>query len=435
MNYPPRPDLNKILDDIIEYGRLKHEYGAKGIAEFYETLARNLTAAKETLCQLPVDAALAAKEPDALSAIRSLRPEGPRKIWTTIPAELYEDKLAGALLSRLAGCTLGAPVEFHQVSHMKNWAAYTGDAYPPTRYWSGVKFPGDLRYEKSDYLEYTRSGLCKVPVDDDISYTLLGLLIAEDYGLNFTTADVGKAWLTYLPYACTAEDVALKNLKKGIPADRTAEVDNPYCQWIGADIRSDPFAYMAPAWPEKAAELAYRDAYLSHRRNGIYGEMYFAAAQSAAFAVSHPGEALEIGLTEIPADCMLAQDVKWALNISHQVQDYEKARALVDKRFPDMAGAHTNNNACLTIFALMMGGTDMSRVIGEAVAMGMDNDCTAATAGSIVGAIVGKKNVPTHWYECFHNTIDNYLIGAGELQIDDVLKRFAKKAYELYDIK
>ena len=34
-----------------------------------------------------------------------------------------------------------------------------------------------------------------VPVDDDIAYTLLGLLIAEEYGPDFSTADVGTAWL------------------------------------------------------------------------------------------------------------------------------------------------------------------------------------------------------------------------------------------------
>lgn len=44
----------------------------------------------------------------------------------------------------------------------------------------------------------------------------------EEYGIDFTTEDVSKAQLKYLPYAHTAEDIALKNLKKGIPARQTA---------------------------------------------------------------------------------------------------------------------------------------------------------------------------------------------------------------------
>lgn len=432
MRYPNIPDLNATVSTIIEYIRLKAEYGSENLDSYISDLQADLEKNLAVLKALPIDETMIKKEPDSLAEIHKLRPDGPRKMWQSLPAEEYLDKLEGAFLSRLAGCTLGAPVEFHSVSHMKNWAAYTGDTFPPTNYWSKIKFPMDLRYEKSPYEDYTRDGMTKVPVDDDITYTLLGLLIAEEYGIDFTTEDVGKAWIKYLPYACTAEAIALKNLKKGISPMETADIDNPYCQWIGADIRSDPFAYMAPAYPEMAAKLAYRDAYISHRRNGIYGEMFFAAAQSAAFAVSHPVEALEIGLTEIPKECLLAKDVAWALEVGKNVKNYEDARERVDHRFQNMSHAHTNSNACLTTFGLMIGGTDMTKVISETVAMGMDNDCTAATAGSIVGAIVGKKGLESHWYNNFNNTVDNYLIGVGEMKIDDIVRRFHSLAKKIY---
>ena len=72
------------------------------------------------------------------------------------------------------------------------------------------------------------------------------------------------------------------------PADKAGEKNNPYREWIGADIRSDPWGYMAPADPEYAADMAYRDAFLSHRRQGIYGELFFSAAIAAAFALDDP---------------------------------------------------------------------------------------------------------------------------------------------------
>ena len=69
-------------------------------------------------------------------------------------------------------------------------------------------------------------------------------------------------------------------------------LNNPYLNFIGADIRSDPWGYAAPGWPEKAAELAWRDATISHRRNGIYSAMYWSAVIAAAFAVDeHDGRA------------------------------------------------------------------------------------------------------------------------------------------------
>jgi ADP-ribosylglycohydrolase len=428
MRYPRVPDYRSLSESLALHAALKVEYGAKGIRPILEEAEKALRAALARVKALPVDPALRSREPGALPAIRRLRPRGPRVLWETFDADRYREKLGGALLTRMAGCTLGAIVEGWSVERMKTWAKSIGDPFPPVDYWSRAWAPNERRYQASECRSYTRTGLDGVPVDDDVAYTLLGLLIAEDHGLDFSTDDVGTAWLKYLPYACTAEDVALKNLKRGVPARTAADKDNPFAQWIGADIRSDPWAYLAPGLPERAAGMAHRDAYLSHRRNGIYGEMFFTAAQSAAFAVDDPVEALRIGLTEIPRGSVLASDVRWALAAGRDIHGYADARAAVDERFRGMHWVHTNNNACLTVFGLMIGGTDVTRVISEVVAMGLDNDCTAATAGSIVGAIVGRKGVPAHWHRRFRDTVRSYLIGRPVFRISSLIDRFARQA-------
>ena len=89
-----------------------------------------------------------------------------------------------------------------------------------------------------------------------------------------------------------------------------------------------------------------------------------------------------------------------------------------------MHAVHTNNNACLTIFGLLLGENDYTKTIGEVVAMGMDNDCTAATAGSILGAVIGSRRIPTHWTRNFHNKVYTYIKGYPELALDDVMNRF-----------
>ena len=185
---------------------------------------------------------------------------------------------------------------------------------------------------------------------------------------------------------------------------------------------------MAPGWPERAANMAYRDAYISHRRQGIYGEMFFAAAISAAFTVDDPVEALRIGLTEIPRGCALTKAIKWALRIAPKIKDYQQARNAVTKKFRGMHDVHTINNACLTVFGITIGGTDFTKVIGETVAMGLDNDCTAATAGSIVGAVTGKTWIPSQWYRNFNNKVNSYLIGRKAFSISGLVKRFTKQA-------
>lgn len=432
MKYPRSDDLKGLLEQVELYAQLKTEYGAIGAAGIVADTRKALRASLARMKKLPAARALAKQEPNRLEDIQAARPKGPRRLWPAFDKGTYLDRIEGALIGRFAGCTLGAPVEFWPIAKMKALAEENGDVFPPINYWRYVPDPAGKRYGFSARETYTRGSLDGVPVDDDVTYTLLGLLILEDAGVNFTVGDVGKAWLKYLPMACTAEKVALENLRNGVQATKAGETDNPYCEWIGADIRSDPWGYAAPGWPERAAAMAYQDAYVSHRRQGIYGEMYFSAAIAAAFAVDDPVAALRIGLTEIPRSCAMSKAVRWALRVAPQVKDYRQARDAMEEKFKGMHRVHTINNACLTIWGVTIGGTDFTRVISETVAMGMDNDCTAATAGSLVGAVVGKKGIPKHWYRNFNNKVYSYMIGRRRFAISGLVKRFAKQAKSVH---
>ncbi|MDD4422179.1 MAG: ADP-ribosylglycohydrolase family protein, partial [Eubacteriales bacterium] len=386
MAYPDFNPLRNRLNMLAEYAYLQQEYGCsdKKIESICQKLKETLEKAETEIRALAPDAALAEKEPNGYDAIHALCDGGN----PTANIDDLENKMAGAVFGRFAGCTLGVPVEQWDVPSMKNQALYCGMDFPPKEYWRYVDHPWILQYQVDARTKYSRDGIDGVPVDDDVTYTILGLLIVEKYGFDFITEDVGEFWKEYLPYACTAEMVALDNLRNGIDANYAAELNNPYCQWIGADIRADGFAFAAAGNPHLAARLGYYDAYLSHRRNGIYGEMFFAAAEAAAFMVTDPLDAVLMALREIPRECTLHKDIEWALKIGPTLADYEAAREAVNRRFAGMSAVHTNNNACLVVFALILGRGDFSESISQVVAMGLDNDCTGATTGSIMGAIV-----------------------------------------------
>jgi len=431
---PYFPALHDLLNEVSLWADLRHEQRSD-IADVMKRLQRELKRARKSLKKAEPKRRALAWEPNGLDAIRALRPQGPRKLWPKLDTSKLADRLKGAWLGRAAGCTLGAPVEGWSIDAMERLAHEGQMAFPPEDYWTTHPSPEAVRYDKSTIADYLKDGLAAVPVDDDVTYTILGLMILEEYGPAFTTDQAGEAWVKYLPVACTAEDIALRNLKAGVPAAKAGAKNNPFQEWIGADIRSDPWGYAAAGWPERAAELAYRDAYLSHRQNGIYGAMYFAAAIAAAFAVEDPIEAVRIGLTEIPETCRLASDIRWALDIGPKLGDWRDARKVVDQRFAGMHSVHTNNNACLTIFGLFLGGRDFTKTIGLTVALGLDNDCTAATAGSILGAVLGVRGVPGHWWKPFRNKTRTYLNGHEWFTNTDIVARFEKAAARVWKTK
>ena len=59
-----------------------------------------------------------------------------------------------------------------------------------------------------------RGHIARAESDDDINYMLLALLLLEDRGAGFTTADVARAWLRRLPGGATwtAERAAYRTL-------------------------------------------------------------------------------------------------------------------------------------------------------------------------------------------------------------------------------
>jgi len=432
------PYFNKLNDEIgrlVLWADLRKEQGLPVDAAVNDLTrrARALRRKLEAMHRRPNDER---REPNDLKEIQALRPPGPRKIWAKFSARECADKVRGAFLGRAAGCTLGAPVEGWHPDRMKELADYLGVAFPLTDYWPAADTPYAVRYGMDARENYTRPKMRYVPVDDDMTYTLLGLLILEDFGPGFTTADVGKAWLKYLPMACTAEKVALANLRKGMGWRRVAVKDNPYVEWIGADIRSDPWGYACPGWPERAAEMAYRDAYISHRYNGIYGEMYFSAVIAAAIATGDPVEALHVGLTEIPKTCRLYKDVTWALKVAPTVRTPRRGFDLVQERFGPVRGGmstvHTNNNACLTVWGVTLGRRDLTRAIGATVAMGYDSDCTAATVGSIVGAAVGGKGIPAKWSRPFRGRCRTYIRRREWFAVSDIVRRFTAAAKAVF---
>ena len=245
------------------------------------------------------------EEPSDLEGIRALRPDGPRRMDLNLSDDALRDRILGAWLGRAAGCQLGKPVEGWLRERIDKYLESTG-ALPLDNY---IPYTEDAIHPRLK--TSTLGNFDCMARDDDMDYPILGLLALEEHGAGLTSRDMANTWLDRMPFhfLYTAERVAYRNFVNLRWPPESAAWRNPYREWIGAQIRADIFGYVAPGWPEKAAELAFRDASISHVKNGIYGEMFMAAMLAASFVTSDVEEIIKIGLSEIPANCRLAEAV------------------------------------------------------------------------------------------------------------------------------
>jgi ADP-ribosylglycohydrolase len=73
------------------------------------------------------------------------------------------------------------------------------------------------------------------------------------------------------------------------------------------------------------------------------------------------------------------------------------------------------------VTALLYGGLDFAKSIGKAVQAGFDTDCNGATVGSIVGMMVGARNIPDEWVKPFNNLLDTSIFGVGTVSVDELV--------------
>jgi ADP-ribosylglycohydrolase len=365
------------------------------------------------------------REPTELEAIASERPAPPPRLRVDLsPAEL-EDRLLGAWLGRCAGCMLGKPVEGWSGERIARALKAAGEYPLRGPYFPASAFPGP---ERERLLPLTREGLRRAERDDDLDYTVLNLMVYEARGPGFRTEDVAEAWLSLLPYhlTYTAERAAYRNLVLGFKPPETATYLNPYREWIGAQIRADLWGYVSPGDPGRAAELAYRDARLSHTKNGVYGEMLVAAMLALAYAVDSPRKLVEEALKVIPERSRLAEAVRHVLSLHAKGLEWEEAIGEILNRYGQYHPVHTINNAAIVVAALLWGEGDFASTVTYAVTAGLDTDCNGATAGSVVGLMLGARNLPREWVEPLNDRLATALSGIGEVRISELARRTAR---------
>lgn len=381
---------------------------------------------------LPIKKDFPFSEPSDLTAIHRERPNGTRTIAHKLSDDALFDKVLGAWQGRCAGCLLGKPVEGWRRPKMLGYLKDSG-RFPLKDYFRSDIDPLVIKRYEIDPKGCFINNVDRMVEDDDTNYTVTGFVLMKQKGSAFTASDMATFWMQNIPilHTCTAERVAYKNFASAMEAPASASYRNVYREWIGAQIRADFFGYAAIGYPEKAAEFAFRDASISHVKNGIYGEMWVAAMLAAAPFESDAKKVIEAGLAEIPARSRLAKDIALVLDWHADGIGYEEATARIHAQWNENSAhhwCHTNSNAQVVALGLLWGENDLEKTICRAVEACFDTDCNGATAGSVMGMMLGAKKLPSKWIAPMNDTLNTGIDGYHTVRISAI----AREGFNLY---
>lgn len=391
----------------------------------------------DQLAALPVDPELAAREPTELADIEALAPALPATSAPDSGALLrlrrdgMADRVRGAWLGRAAGCLLGKPVEKVPREGIREILRSQG-RWPLHSWFTAKDLPDEVTrrwpWNRRSAATSLAENIAGMPEDDDLNYALIALSVLERNGPGFTPSDVADEWLASLPAGrvFTAERVAYRNLLLGLRPPRTAHVRNPYREWIGAQIRADVYGWANPGRPVDAARMAWRDAIVSHVRNGVYGAMFVAAACSAAVIGDGPADidaAVAAGLSVVPPDSRYAAAIRLGVELGRSGGPLEAGFDAIDADYGDLHWVHVLGNACLVAYALTRSRGDFADAICSVVMGGRDTDSNGATVGSVCGALAGARRLPTEWITPLRNRLASSMPGFDGIGFDTLADR------------
>lgn len=366
-------------------------------------------------------------EPSDLLSIQKQCCQASEIAVRSVDMKTIRQKIYGAWMGRICGCLLGKPVEGIRTDELLRLLKQSKN-YPMRRY---IRH-SDITDEMLTSFHFLLKDKCYAdtiscaPVDDDTNYTVLAMQIIEKYGRSFTPYDVSRMWVHAQPKDayCTAERVAYINFLAGYVPPDSAVYKNPYREWIGAQIRGDYFGYINPGNPKLAAEMAWRDASISHVKNGIYGEMFVAAMLAWAAVSQDMEEVIEKGLEQIPARSRLYESVCKVRKVYSEGMDEKHCFAWIHQLYDEKDShdwCHTIPNAMIVTASLLYGKGRFGKSICRAVQTGFDTDCNGATVGSILGMMYGIDAIDKEWTDPICGELDTSIFGVGKVKISDLV--------------
>ena len=297
------------------------------------------------------------------------------------------DKVKGGWAGQVIGCTFGGPTEFrYQGAMILDYQTIPWDD-------SLVA----LRFEKSPGLY------------DDVYMDLTFVDVMAREGIDAPAASHARAFAQAGYPLWHANQAARYNILNRIPPPASGHwLNTPHADDIDFQIEADFAGLMSPGMVNAGAEVCDRVGHIMNYGDGWYGGVYMAAMYSLAFVSGDVEYVVEEGLKVLPPESGFARCVRDVIDCYRaDPNDWKKAWFEVERKWAQDVGCpdfvfnpgniDARVNGAYVVIGLLYGHGDFGRTLQIATRCGQDSDCNPASAGGILGTVLGYNGIPAVW--------------------------------------
>jgi ADP-ribosylglycohydrolase len=342
-----------------------------------------------------------------------------------------------AFLGSVLGCILGKPIEVNPTLQELKAAGEKVNEWPINDFIS-VNFLEKLGRRHPDWIDTVKEKIRYVAADDDLHYSVMGMLNLEKYGLELDLDGVKNTWLNHQcmnfvwgPERYILACIGVDHLSEGDDPEKHkgdeyylkwSSMFNPGSELCGAAIRADAYGYAFPGRPDLAARYSYIDASFTHRRTGVYSAMFIAAAIALMSGIEKPLLAFEGALKFVPRRSRFFYNAKLCFDFVKNSPSFDEAYQRIHQRFREYGHCKVYQEI----------GTLMNTVhfadgiwdgVCKQVMQGNDTDSFGCTAGSLLGMYFGPEGLPKEKLALFNDEIRLSLASFHEHSLSSLARR------------
>ena len=325
----------------------------------------------------------------ALSAacVRADKARGATALRTELARAELLDKIKGGWAGQVIGCTFGGPTEFrYRGAMIQDYQTIPWDA---TRV--------AAMFERAPGLY------------DDVYMDLTFVEVMAREGLDAPAASHARAFANAGYPLWHANQAARYNILNGLEPPASGHWKNsPHADDIDFQIEADFAGLMSPGMVNAGAEVCDRVGHIMNYGDGWYGGVYMAALYSLAFVSDDVDAVVGEGLKVLPPESSFAKCIRDVVSCYRaDPGDWKKAWFEVERKWAEDVGCpdfvfdpgniDARVNAAYVVIGLLYGRGDFGRTLEIATRCGQDSDCNPASAGGILGTMLGYSGIPAVW--------------------------------------